>query len=139
MTSGPIGAPVRRTVAFVVTAIGLGSFVVGGLLIVVGAPDVEVAGALIRGMQLVSGMIVAAALAFAIGWRSRVASTPTHPQRYLSGTLIAAAVSEAGFLGAVIAYLFSPDLLLVVGSAILYVAGLLILLSTTRTVDLGGE
>ncbi len=138
-SSGRLGAPVRRTVTVLLTAIGLGSLAVAAVLVLVGPPEVTVSVTLTRWIQGVGAGVVVASLVFAIRWRVRVTTKPTHPWRYLSGTVVAAALAEAGFLTSVIGFLLSDDAVVIGVAGVVYILALLALASTAQTADLSAE
>lgn len=136
---GRLGAPVRRTVTLLITTIGLGSLVVAAILVLVGPPDVAVSRTLTRWIEVVGAVLLVVSLMFAIRWRAKVTTQPTHPWRYLTGTLLAAALAEVGFLTSVIGYLLSDAAPVIAAAGVVYILALLVLGSTVQSADLSGE
>ena len=132
------GAPVRRTATILLTAMGLGSLAVAAVLVFLGADlqiDARVGSIIIAAGLVLTGVGVIAALRLWSHSRTESAS----PQRFLSRVLIAAALTEAGFLAAVIGSIISNSTAVVAAVAVVWVATVLGLLSATRTVELGPE
>jgi hypothetical protein len=124
--------PATRLASRILTGVGILGLIYGAGIIFLVTPGEGSSSLFIAGSALfgVAGMV------WAVLWRNRVLAKPTGPRRFLTGTVIAAAVAELGLLVGLTGYVTTGDLLGPAIGGVLFILSILILGSTIGSVEL---
>jgi hypothetical protein len=128
------GTEVRENVNRLLIALGLAPLMVGAVFVVIG-PAVELTGPVVWILEAVAVVASLVGLLGSARWRAAILDRPMTSGRYLSGTVMLAAIAESGLLLAMLVFLLSGRIISLVVTAVLYILALLALASTVHRVE----